>query len=256
MPLPVPRMSSPNRLPREIAPGVHWIGDCTTMVADGKICHGYNSAFLVAGETASCLVDTGHPKDYPIIKQQLSKLFARGAPPLKYLFVTHQEKNHHGNFGRLVRDYPEINPCGDVSYCHPLLPQYEDRILWMRESDEIDLGGRMLAAIGPVISDMPSTLWGFDTRERVLFSADGFAYSHEDTHCGLTAEEAVSLNLREAASMFAEGGLLWERTYHGRFNHLIQRLGIKTIAPTHGLPVTNVKGMMAKIGEERTGGPD
>jgi flavorubredoxin len=92
---------------------------------------------------------------------------------------------------------------------------------------------------------MPSTLWGFDTRGRVLFSADGFAYSHEDNHCGLTAEEAVSLNLREAASMFAEGKLLWERS--GRLDHLIQRLGVKTIAPTHGLPITDVKAMMRKI---------
>jgi hypothetical protein len=39
------------------------------------------------------------------------------------------------------------------------------------------------------------TWWGFDTRERVLFPGGGFAYSHyhEDGHCGLVAEEAVSL---------------------------------------------------------------
>src|SRR6266540_548100 len=44
-----------NKMPREIAPGVFWIGDCLAQRHKGKIYHGYNAAFLVAGETASCL---------------------------------------------------------------------------------------------------------------------------------------------------------------------------------------------------------
>src|SRR6266480_3724608 len=39
-------------MPREIAPGVFWIGDCLAQRHKGKIYHGYNAAFLVAGETA------------------------------------------------------------------------------------------------------------------------------------------------------------------------------------------------------------
>jgi hypothetical protein len=50
-----------NKMPREIAPGVFWIGDCLAQRHKGKIYHGYNAAFLIAGETASCLVETGHP---------------------------------------------------------------------------------------------------------------------------------------------------------------------------------------------------
>ena len=59
-------------LPREIAPGVFWIGDCLAQRHKGKIYHGYNAAFLVAGETASVLVETGHPKDFPVIERHLS----------------------------------------------------------------------------------------------------------------------------------------------------------------------------------------
>jgi hypothetical protein len=80
-----------NKMPREIAPGVFWIGDCLAQRHKGKIYHGYNAAFLVAGETASVLVETGHPKDFPVIEQHMAELFARGMAPLKYLFVTHQE---------------------------------------------------------------------------------------------------------------------------------------------------------------------
>ena len=80
------------RMPREIAPGVFWIGDCLAQRHQGKIYHGYNAAFLVAGETASVLVETGHPKDFPVIERHLAELFARGVPALKYLFVTHRRR--------------------------------------------------------------------------------------------------------------------------------------------------------------------
>src|SRR5215467_4944581 len=69
------------RMPREIAPGVFWIGDCLAQRHKGKVYHGYNAAFLVAGDTASCLVETGHPKDFPVIERHLAELFARGVAP-------------------------------------------------------------------------------------------------------------------------------------------------------------------------------
>ena len=59
-----------------------------------------NAAFLIAGDDASILVETGHPKDFPVIERHLNELFARGAPPLKYLFVTHQETPHCGGLDR------------------------------------------------------------------------------------------------------------------------------------------------------------
>ena len=42
-----------NKMPREIAPGVFWIGDCLAQRHKGKIYHGYNAAFLVARDKAS-----------------------------------------------------------------------------------------------------------------------------------------------------------------------------------------------------------
>ena len=118
----------------------------------------------------------------------------------------------------------------------------------MKEGDEIDLGGRSLMAVEPVIRDLRTTWWGFDTKERVLFPGDGFAYSHyhEDGHCGLVAEEAVSLDLPDVSSTFADLALFWTKfadmnVYCDRLDHLIERLDVKVIAPTHGLPITDVK---------------
>jgi len=61
-----------NKMPREIAPGVFWIGDCLAQRHKGKVYHGYNAAFLVAGASASVLVETGHPKDFPVIERHLA----------------------------------------------------------------------------------------------------------------------------------------------------------------------------------------
>ena len=52
-------MAPADRMPREIASGVFWIGDCLLQRHKGKVYHGYNAAFLVAGDDASILVETG-----------------------------------------------------------------------------------------------------------------------------------------------------------------------------------------------------
>src|SRR5262249_4502877 len=134
------------RMPREIAPGVFWIGDCPAQGTKRKVYHGCNAAYLVAGEDAWILVETGHPKDFPVIERHLAELFARGAPPLKYLFVTHQETPHCGGLGRILKAFPDALLVGDVSDYHLAFPQYEHRMRSMNAGDEIELGGRSLMA--------------------------------------------------------------------------------------------------------------
>src|SRR5262249_3242641 len=115
-------LSMASKMPREIAPGVFWIGDCLAQRHQGKVYQGYNAAFLVAGANAWVLVETGHPKDFPVIERHLAELFAQGAPPLKYLFVTHQETPHCGGLGRILTRFPDTILCGDVSDYHLAFP--------------------------------------------------------------------------------------------------------------------------------------
>ena len=154
----------------------------------------------------------------------------------------------------MLKTFPDALLYGDVSDYHLAFPQYEHRMRSMKEGDEIDLGGRSLMAVEPVIRDLRTTWWGFDTKERVLFPGDGFAYSHyhEDGHCGLVAEEAVSLDLPDVSSTFADLALFWTKfadmnVYCDRLDHLIERLDVKIIAPTHGLPITDVKATVPKV---------
>src|SRR5262249_38324444 len=111
-------------------------------------------------------------------------------------------------------------------------------------------------AVEPVIRDLRTTWWGFDSRERVLFPGDGFAYSHyhEDGHCGLLAEEAETLDLPDVSAVFADLALFWTKigsmdAYFERLAELIARLGVKVIAPTHGLPITDVTLTVPKVKE-------
>jgi glyoxylase-like metal-dependent hydrolase (beta-lactamase superfamily II) len=134
-------------MPRELADGVFWLGDCLEQRAKGKIYHSYNAAFLLCGTEASMLIETGHPKDFPIIERQLRSLLV-GRAPLKYLFVTHQETPHSGELGRVLARYPEAILCGDMSDYHLAFPQFADRMLPMISGDDPERAANHAEASG------------------------------------------------------------------------------------------------------------
>jgi len=244
-------------LPREIAKGVFWIGDCQVQRVMGKVYHGYNSAFLVCGNDASCLIETGAPKDFPVIDRHIRQVLANSArPPLRYLFLTHQETPHAGSLGRILSQHPELTLHGDISDYHLAFPQYADRLRAMEIGDAIDLGGRKLVTLDSAIRDLRSTLWLFDTLEHVLFPGDGLAYSHFHTegHCGLFAEEAETLDLKEASAVYAERALFWTKfadmkIYADELARVVEALDVRVIAPTHGLPVRDIARTMPLVME-------
>ena len=247
-------MTHKNPLPREIAPGVFWLGDCLEQQYQGRSYHSYNAAFLIVGDEAAMLVETGHPKDFPELERQMTELLDAASVPLKYLFITHQETPHSGGLGRVFQNWPDITVHGDIADYHLAFPQYADRLHDMEVGDEIDLGGRKLVAVEPIIRDLRTTLWGFDTGAKCLFPGDGFAYSHYhwDGHCGLVAEEATSLDLVDVLAVFAERALYWTSTtdmtiYVDKLEELMENLGVEVVAPTHGLPVTDLKVTMPKV---------
>jgi flavorubredoxin len=250
-------MLGPRPLPREVSPGVFWLGECLEQREAKKMYHSYNAAFLIIGETASMLCETGHPKDFPAIERQMDEILARGAPPLKYLFLTHQETPHSGGLGRVLDRYPDLTIHGEMSDYHLAFPEHADRMHWMKLGDELDLGGDVkFITVESVVRDLRTTLWGFLTKGRVLFPGDGFAYSHyhEDGHCGLVAEEASSLDLGDVSAVFAERALFWTKfvdmtIYTKELDRLLEQLDVKTICPAHGLPITDVAVTVPKVKE-------
>lgn len=257
--------TSKRPMPREIGPGVWWLGDCLGQLYNGRTYHGYNAAHMVVGKKAALLSDTGHPKDYPVIARHIEHVLARyPGVPLKYLFLTHQETPHSGGLGRLLAKYPEIEVIGDVSDYHLAFPQFESRMRFLEEGGSVDLGGREFRIVEPVVRDLRTSNWGFDTGARCLFPGDGFAYSHYhwDGHCGMVAEEATSLDLVDVCAVFQERALFWTtfadmHFYVERMERQMRELDVRLVAPSHGLPVTDLartwpeirKGLLAGEGK-------
>lgn len=242
-------------LPRELAPGLFWLGACLEQRLGPTVLHACNSAFLVEGDDCSLLVEAGHPQDLAIVEAQLDALLARSGPPLRYLFATHQETPHSAGVGRILERHPDVVLCGDVHDYHLVFPAYADRFRPLAVGDALDLGGTEFAIVEAVIRDLPTTQWGFDTRRRALFPGDGFAYSHyhEAGHCGRTAEEVPELAVNEMTAVFAELALYWTQftdmePYVARLAQMVgPDLGVRLIAPTHGLPIADVPATVPKL---------
>lgn len=248
------KLQRDNPLPRELAPGINWLGQCTGIMYQGRELHGYQSSYLVAGSEASALVEQGLTCDAPAIQAQLERL-TPDVPPIKYLFISHHESPHAGGVGWFLERYPEALACGNVVDLHLIFPEFEDRLLPLDPGDRLDLGGTELEVVEAVFRDMPYTRWAFDTRRRVLFSSDGFAYTHyhSDGHCGMLGEEALgSLDLDEMTALYAYAAFHWTQLveiepYLERLDELLERLDVQIVAPTHGLPFADLDAVLPEV---------
>jgi flavorubredoxin len=244
-------------LPREVAPGVHWLGGCLELEYQGEELHTYNSVYLVVGDRCSALVEAGAPQDVDVIEAQVESLLATGLPDLRYLFVTHTETPHSAGLGRLLARYPRTMACGDMSDLHLVFPEFADRLWQLDPGDEVDLGGTRLLVSEAVFRDFPGTRWAFDTRRRVLFAGDGFSYSHyhQAGHCGCLAEEAGDIEIPDLTALFAEAAFSWTRhvdiePYVERLERLVfDELEAVFLAPTHGLPIGDPRSTLPRVVE-------
>jgi flavorubredoxin len=244
-----------NPLPRELAPGVHWLGQCTSVIVQGEVLHSYQAAYLVIGDDCSALVEMGLTADAPVIQAQLDALLTADVPPLRYLFASHHETPHVGGVGRWLERYPEAIACGNVMDLHLVFPEFAHRLRPLDPGDELDLGGTRLRVVEAVFRDMPYTRWAFDTRRRVLFSSDGFAYTHlhRERHCGHLGEEAAgTLELDEMTALFAFAAFHWTQLVEiephiDRLEKLLDELDVDIVAPTHGLPFSDLDVVMPEI---------
>ena len=242
-------------LPRQVAPGIHWLGACTESVLNGRPIHGANHQFLVVGASSALLVDTGFPSIWPKVEAQRDSLL--GDRELEWIFPTHEEIPHCGNIPKLLAKYPRARVVGDVRDYHLYFPQLADRLLARGPGDEIDLGGgyrfRFLPA---VIRDLESTLWGYEASQQVLFSSDGFQHTHFGPgggetdmavhlpgQCAMTTAEAPPVD-RELTALVQRAAFVSlryvdpDQTY-GQMQGLLDAYPVRVIAPTHGFLIVD-----------------
>ncbi len=95
-----------------------------------------------------------------------------------YLIVQHMEPDHSANIKLFVDEYPDaVIVSSDRSF--KMMQNYfendfADRRLVVKEGDSLSLGKHTLSFIAAPMVHWPEVIMTYDSRDKVLFSADGF----------------------------------------------------------------------------------
>ena len=249
--------------PREIAAGVLWFGNCLSANVGRDVLHAHLSSYLIKGTSKTLLVDTGMPQTWSSLKVQLSE--ALDGRELDLVFPTHPEAPHCANLPRILRAYPSCRVVGDVRDYACYFPEFDDRLDHSAPSDVLDLGGKRVEFLPAILKDLPSSLWAFETTERVLFTSDGFCFLHAGSpdpfsdhplhrpgECALTsAELSEGVNL-DNAEFFVKSALYWSRyvdpdLLFGQVNDMLSKYPAEVIAPSHGNVIVDVPQIMPTL---------
>ena len=106
-----------------------------------------------------------------------------------YLVVQHLEPDHAGNISKVMELYPQMQVVASDKAVK-MLPQFfydtqfEGRVIGVKEGGTLSLGGRTLHFVMAPMVHWPEVMVSYDSKEKVLFSADGFgkfgALSHDE----------------------------------------------------------------------------
>ena len=135
----------------------------------------YNSYVIMDEKIA--VMDTA---DYRKGKEWLSNLQnALGGRKPDYLVAQHMEPDHAGEIVNLISLYPDIQIVTSA-IAAKMLPQFFDGIDFasrtkvVKEGDELTLGAHTLKFIAAPMVHWPEVIVTYDTKDKVLFSADAF----------------------------------------------------------------------------------
>jgi flavorubredoxin len=198
-----------------------------------------------------------------VIEPQLDSVL--GGRPLTWLVPTHPEIPHSGNLSAVLQKYPAARVTGDVRDYHLHFPELAARLSPRPRGETIDLGGLEFTFVDAILYDMPSTVWGYEAKHAVMFTSDGFLFSHHvpvppdsgevdvplhlPGECALTTSELAQagspIDLELGAfvlrmSIFGNRYIDAE-TMFGRLRRLFERYPTRLIAPAHGNVVDDVE---------------
>ena len=96
-----------------------------------------------------------------------------------YLVVQHLEPDHAGNIAKVMALYPDMQVVASDKAVK-MLPQFfydtqfEGRVIGVKEGGTLSLGGRTLHFVMAPMVHWREVMVSYDSKEKVLFSADGF----------------------------------------------------------------------------------
>ena len=103
---------------------------------------------------------------------------ALGGRKPDYLVVQHMEPDHSANIMNFMESYPDATVVSSTKAFTMMGnffgTQFEDRRIVVKEGDTLELGEHTLAFVGAPMVHWPEVIMTYDTKDKVLFSADGF----------------------------------------------------------------------------------
>lgn len=163
--------------------------------------------------------------------ENLEKALNGKAPD--YLVISHMEPDHASNVKLFAEKYPNAKLVGNAK-TFAYMPQFfnlnvDDRKVVVKEGDTLELGQRTLTFIMAPMVHWPEVMVTYDSKDKVLFSADGFGKfgaldADEDWTC-----EARRYYFNIVGKYGAQVQALLKKT---------ASLDIQTICPLHG-PILN-----------------
>jgi glyoxylase-like metal-dependent hydrolase (beta-lactamase superfamily II) len=159
---------------------------------------------------------------------------------LRYIWLSHMDADHLGNLDAVLKLAPEAKVITNFLGMAKMMLQDRDvsRVQLIGPGQALDLGDRSLVPLKPPYYDAPETTGFFDTKTRVLFSADAFGALLPAAETEAAAIEAETL--REGMLKWAAIDAPWLSTADPRaFGGLlrsIERLDPSAIISGH-LPV-------------------
>ena len=149
----------------------------------------YNSYVIFDEKVA--IMDTVDPRKGSEWIENLQRALDGRKPD--YLVVQHLEPDHAGNIAKVMELYPEMQVVASDKAVK-MLPQFfydtkfEGRVIGVKEGGTLSLGGRTLHFVMAPMVHWPEVMVSYDSKEKVLFSADGFgkfgALCHDEEWAG------------------------------------------------------------------------
>jgi glyoxylase-like metal-dependent hydrolase (beta-lactamase superfamily II) len=131
------------------------------------------NAFVIAG-AEPVLVDTG----LSALRDEFLAALRQVIDPadIRWIWLSHMDADHIGNLQGILDLAPAAKVVTNFLGMGKMILQHLDvsRVHMLEPGTALDLGDRIIASLKPPYYDAPETVGFFDTRTRVLFSADAF----------------------------------------------------------------------------------
>ncbi len=219
----------------EITEGVYFVGaehwdrrifDELIPLPDGT---SYN-AYLVVGKEKTALIDTVDPELMEDLFEHLDRL---GIEKIDYIIANHAEQDHSGAIPYVLDEFEGAKVVTNAKakgMLMDLLDVDEDDFIIIKESEELDLGGKTLKFLMTPWVHWPETMSTYLVEDEILFSCDFFGSHRATSHLFVENEHKV---VEDAKRYYAE--IMMPFRKHIKKNiEKIEKYKIRFIAPSHG----------------------